>query len=372
MSDSPRVRISSEIELSVAGDDASIDELGAEWRSLAVLAGNAFLTPEWYDLSRQQVDHGARPVVACAHHAGRLVGVLPMVSGPGRRAPVRFAGAGLGDRFGPLLAADAPDDLRSSLYGAVLDAAGGLPVELVRVEAQSEWWNQSGAGRTVVTSPAGEWPVADLGSAGWDAYLASRSRNHRSQIRRRLRAIHEAHEVEGWSPDSTAEVSSGMEELFRLHAARWDGRSERSSFDRPEAQAFHRAFAQAAAAQGWLRLYMLRADGKNVAAWYGWRLGGTVSYFQAGYDPDWASLSVGSVLFAETIRLAAEEGAQAYDMLLGDESFKLRYATRVVDAVSVVAAARWSRARLRASAVARLKPVWRSLPPEVRSRLRRG
>lgn len=54
-----------------------------------------------------------------------------------------------------------------------------------------------------------------------------------------------------------------------------------------------------------------------------------------------------------TIRLAAEEGAGTYDMLLGDEGFKLRYATRVEEAVSVALARRWSSVRLRALAKSR-------------------
>jgi len=372
VSDSPLVRISSEIDLSVAGDEDSINELTAEWRELAILAGNAFLTPEWYALSRQRADPETRPVIACAHNDGRLVGVLPMITGPGRAAPLRFAGAALGDRFGPLLAGEDPAGVAKGLYGAALGAAGAKTVELVRVEAESAWWTDPDSRTSVVTDPAGEWPIADLGSEGWDGYLASRSRNHRSQIRRRLRAFHEAHEVSVWSPASAADVDTGIEELFRLHAARWEERSERSRFDRLEAHAFHRDFAHAAATRGWLRLHLLQADGESVAAWYGWRLGDTVSYFQAGYDPHWAPQSVGSVLFSESIRLAAEEGAEVYDMLLGDEAFKLRYATRVVDAVNVMVAPRWSRARFRASATARLKPLWRSIPQGVRSRLRRG
>jgi len=356
----------------VAGDAGSIGELSEGWRSLAVLAGNAFLTPEWYEVSRQRSAGKVRPVLACAHQNGRLVGILPMLTSPGRAAPVRFAGTDLGDRFGPLLAGDAPPDVARGLYGAVLEAAAGKPMELTRVEAEKRWWAGAEAREFFVTAPAGVWPVADLGSQGWDGYLASRSRNLRSQIRRRLRAMKEAHEIEVWRSSSLADAEFGMEELFRLHGARWRERAERSSFDRPEAHAFHRDFARAAAKQGWLRLYLLQADGESVAAWYGWRLGGTVSYYQAGYDPNWASKSVGSVLFGEAIRLAAEEGAERYDMLLGDEAFKLRYATRVIDAANVTVARRWSRAWLGAVAVARLKPVWRSLPKSMRTRLRRG
>ena len=356
----------------MAADDVAIGDLSEQWRSLAVEAGNAFLTPEWYALSRQGADREARPLVAFAQVGERLIGVLPMVTGPGRTARTRFAGAALGDRFGPLLARDAAAELAGELLKAIVDASPGRAVELERVDANGAWWAGAGAGRSIITSSGGVWPIADLGPDGWEGYLASRSRNLRSQIRRRLRALNDSHEVQVWSPASAADVDLGTSQLFRLHAARWEERSERSSFDRPEAHQFHRDFAQAAAAQGWLRLYLLQADGENVAAWYGWRLGDTVSYYQAGYDPAWSNESVGSVLFGEAIRLAAEEGAKAYDMLLGDEAFKMRYATRSGDAAHVVLAGKWSRARIGASASARLKPAWRSLPRSLRTNLRRG
>jgi CelD/BcsL family acetyltransferase involved in cellulose biosynthesis len=311
-------------------------------------------------------------LVAFARAEGRLIGVLPMVTGPGRNDPTRFAGAALGDRFGPLLAADVPEGLGGALFDRIVGASRRTPVELVRVEAAGGWWAGAGAHRSIVAAPAGVWPVAVFGEDGWDGYLASRSRNMRSQIRRRLRALEGAQEVSLWSPASPGEVDAGMSELFRLHAARWEERPEHSSFDRPEAHEFHRGFAHAAAELGWLRLYLLQVEGESVAAWYGWRLGDSVSYFQAGYDPEWASKSVGSVLFAKAARAAADEGAECFDMLLGDEAFKLRYATRVDEAEHVVVAGRWSRARVRASARARLRPMWRSLPQGVRTRLRGG
>ena len=64
-----------------------------------------------------------------------------------------------------------------------------------------------------------------------------------------------------------------------------------------------------------------------VAGWYGWRVGDRFSYYQAGFDPAWSRYSVGFLLLAETVREAIAEGAAEYDLLLGDEAFKARFAT---------------------------------------------
>ena len=120
-----------------------------------------------------------------------------------------------------------------------------------------------------------------------------------------------------------------------------------------------------------LRLLVLRVEDRAVAAWYGWRLGSTVSYYQAGFDPDWGALGVGGALFAASIEQAAREGAETYDMLLGDEGFKLRHATRVEAVTNAIMAPAWSPALWRAAAIEAARPAWRAMPVSVRSVLRR-
>ena len=48
---------------------------------------------------------------------------------------------------------------------------------------------------------------------------------------------------------------------------------------------------------------------------------------QAGFEPAWSRYSVGFLLLAETVREAIAEGAVEYDLLVGDEAFKARFAT---------------------------------------------
>ena len=134
-----------------------------------------------------------------------------------------------------------------------------------------------------------------------------------------------------------------MAEFFALHAARWD--ELRGRLDDPRARRCRRStrdFAAAALERGWLRLSFLEVEGTAVAALYGWRIGGRYAYFQAGFDTAWADASVGLVLMAHTVREAIEEGADEYDLLLGDEDYKARFATdeRRVESLVVAGALR--------------------------------
>ena len=82
---------------------------------------------------------------------------------------------------------------------------------------------------------------------------------------------------------------------------------------------------------GWLRLFILRLDGRPAAALHGYQYGGVFSFYQAGFDPAFAKQSVGLVTMALAIKSAIEEGADEYDLLHGDEPYKYQWADKTRD-----------------------------------------
>ena len=80
------------------------------------------------------------------------------------------------------------------------------------------------------------------------------------------------------------------------------------------------------AARGSLRLYTLFAARRPVASVYGVVHRGKFLYYQSGYDPNWASRSVGLVLLARTVSDAFGEGLTDFDFLRGDEGYKADWA----------------------------------------------
>jgi CelD/BcsL family acetyltransferase involved in cellulose biosynthesis len=162
-----------------------------------------------------------------------------------------------------------------------------------------------------------------------------------------------------------------MSTLFELHRKRWSVERDRV-FASEDAQAFHRDFASAALDRGWLRLWFLEVDGTSIAAWYGWRLGRRYLYYQAGLDPAWAKHSPGLVLLAHTIRSALEEGAAEYDMLLGDEAYKARFADAQRSAGTLMIMRSGHPARVLVEADMKFRELTRKLPPGAHDRLRRA
>ncbi len=348
------------------------------WRRLAAARGNAFVTPEWYLASLNTLHRDAVPVVVVTRGSdGEVNGLLPLVDRSSSRGCrlISFAGTRFGDIFHPV--AEEGDDEEVAVAAAPVlarhvDARSQL--ELGRVEAKAHWWRQlarAWPGRmTAVPQPEEPLPHIALEGLDWQGYLATRSGQLRNQVKRKMRSLERDHAVRLRRTAAADEVPRDLRILFELHDARFESRDVASSIAGSEARELHSHFAAAAHERGWLRLYVLEVDGAAVAAWYGWRVGDRFSYYQAGFDPAWSRYSVGFLLLAETVREAIEEGATDYDLLLGDEAFKARFATGTRLGRRVLLAPPISRTRFAATAKGVARSGARAMPEPARERIR--
>lgn len=123
-------------------------------------------------------------------------------------------------------------------------------------------------------------------------------------------------------PDSLAVPFS---EFLYLHSLRWAGEGS-EAIRNTDVEAFHRDATALLAQRGKLQLFIMRVEGKPVAAVYGIKHSDTFSYYQAGRDPEWQNRSVGLVMLCEAIRVSMQAGLQVYDFLRGEEGYKSEWA----------------------------------------------
>lgn len=293
-----------------------------EWDRLAERLGNVFASAAWAMTWWRHwgSEHGFL-VAACRRSDGTLAAILPLYVSARRPLRIlRFIGHGAGDLLGPVCA---PTD-RTETVGALARLLADDRVHWDLLVAQQipsgEGWAQALGGTPIGHEPS---PALALDWSSWDDYLASRSANFRQQIRRRERRLARDHGLRFRLTTDEATLQGDLDVLFALHEARW-GDDASLAFTGAR-QAFHREFAPLALQRGWLRLWLLELDGRPAAVWYGFRIGGIESYYQAGRDPSWDDHSVGSVLLAHTIRSALEDGMREYRFLRGGESYKDRF-----------------------------------------------
>ncbi len=332
---------------------SDLEAVRADWTRLA-LGLNVFATWEWADAWRRHLGASQELSIGVLRRGdGEATAILPLcLEHRALFRMARFIGSGPADELGPLYAdAIRPSEVAAALRHHVADtlAGGGLFLG-ERIGGSDPLACELSS--AVVHRTAS--PVLPTHGASFDEFLASRSRNFRSQVRRRERTLHAAGSVCYRLTEDSDRLDADMRTLMGLHAARW---GERGAFSGPRA-AFHLDFAAQALHNGWLRLWILELDHRPVAAWYGLRYGGIEFYYQAGRDPAYDSLHVGFVLLNHTIRCAFDDGMREYRLGRGGEPYKSRFAEHNpgLDTVAIAAGVRGGLALAGVKALLRMPP----------------
>ncbi len=300
---------------------AGLDELAEHWPTVAGPAGNIFATWEWISTWWRHFGRDRELRVALARATdGRPAAIVPLYISTQRPFTLlRFLGHGPGDWQGPIHA-PADGSLAASATTQMLSQMDDWDLLFAEhVRPRQSWAAHSEA----IVARRAAFPILRFRGRSWEEFLAQRSRNFRDQARRRERRLARAHELRYRLSDKER-LDQDMRLLFALHAARW--RREASGALAGRRQGFHLDFSRLALDRGWLRLWVMELDQRPVAVWYGFRYAGVEWYYQAGWDPAFASASVGFVLLTHTVRSAMQDGASAYWFLRGGEEYKARFA----------------------------------------------
>ena len=274
---------------------AAFDGIVDSWRSAAVRAGNAACDARLVlQLSGSRSEHAAvRGRRQTQRPSGRAA---PLIE---TRRVLRFPGAEVGDCFEPLVLLPNHAGVVERIAAALPELEGAWKLAFFekvegRVAAQIRTTLDEANLRTV-TSGRSSLPTIDLGTRTWEEYLRERSRNFRSEIGRKRRALERDHNVQFIEVRQGDELATALAHtsLCMTSGARREGQAVRKLlWVRP----FFAAFVYRAADQGWLRLWRLLVDGEPVASWCGWSIGGRYSYYQAGLDVTWSRFSPGTLL----------------------------------------------------------------------------
>jgi CelD/BcsL family acetyltransferase involved in cellulose biosynthesis len=312
----------------VVDNEAGFFGLEKSWRALfdASPAATPFQSWEWVETWWRHHGRG-KPFILALRDGNKLVALLPLALAPYRGVPIRqlrFMGAPLSD-YQQMIVGDDP-----------ATAAAAFLAELV---AQRRRWDLAdlndipngtalaesfadGLRRSVAFHRA--CPVIRLG-ATWEAFSKSLGKNMRANVGRRRRQLEKQFNAELSTVSAEADLRGAMEDLYRLHNTRWQKRGASGAFSTAALQAFHHEVAERFLARGWLRLHRLKCDGQTKASFYCFARGKRVYYYLSGFDDGIGKFSPGNVMMAYSVQHAIAEGAEEFDLLRGDESYKYEW-----------------------------------------------
>jgi CelD/BcsL family acetyltransferase involved in cellulose biosynthesis len=159
--------------------------------------------------------------------------------------------------------------------------------------------------------------------ASWEDYEARHSSKWRNLLRRVRRAFTAEHAGIATQAGERMTIAETMKEFRVLHAMQWaDGIS---SFTTQASWRFHQRLAARWLPQQRAWMPLLEADGKLVAALYGFVEREQFFQYQTGWDWSLAKISPGRLVTRWAIDGCIQRGLQVYDMLPCDYEYKRQW-----------------------------------------------
>lgn len=161
----------------------------------------------------------------------------------------------------------------------------------------------------------------------WEEYLGMLNKKQRHEVRRKLRRIREAGQVNYRTVEDSGDIPEAMEiflELFR------QSRKDKGAFMNTQRESFFRSLAKAMAQAQLLRLGILELESSPIAVVMCFDYNSRVYLYNSGYDPQYGSLSAGLISKILSIKDSIERGRETFDFLKGSEDYKYRLAAREI------------------------------------------
>lgn len=168
---------------------------------------------------------------------------------------------------------------------------------------------------------------------GWRAYLGTRSGNFRWQLKKRARQAAALGTVEAQRINTRTELRAALPLVFALEARAWQGSDAGAAMDDAD-RGFHARLVDTLPDRELGELWLLRIGARIAAAIRLLRRHDVLYVHAMYYDPELASISPGTLLFARMLEEVAGDGLAAVDCH-GDTPFFRRWATETKPHVTI-------------------------------------
>jgi CelD/BcsL family acetyltransferase involved in cellulose biosynthesis len=308
-----------------------LDDVGADWARLARDARHPFAARAW--LASWWEVHGAgSDLLAFAARRPDEAPFALLLLRRDHTGTIRFLGDGPSDIVGPISAPDDSSDAVDAL-ARILEREMGPDDRFVATALPPSIADALLLQLPHVACTARESsPCVRVGNRSWAEYLDGRHHRRRRRLAAQADRLLARPEIEVIDSSDPADIVDALRVLIDLHGRRFGARSR--SFAPPRDD-FYAAALRQLADDGGATIRTLSVDGAPAAAILVLHAGGDDWFYQGGWDPTHASLSVGRSLLADTIRSAFDRGCGTFHLLRGAEEYKDQWADDDAPVVTV-------------------------------------
>jgi CelD/BcsL family acetyltransferase involved in cellulose biosynthesis len=322
--------VSDQLEVDLIDELSAARSLAPAWDALAVAQAQPLCAPGWMLAWWQHLaPAGSELRIVALRDGGQLIALAPWFvgRGPSGRVDVRFLGAEISDRVDILCLPGREHEVRNGLLGAIAQMRPRPDlIAFEAVPAASQWTRRLAARSPRLTRyrnsllPA---PSVTLPAGAPEAWLAGRSSNFRSQMRRMRRRLSERGGSVRQIVDPE-EVGPAVDALLALHAARWQDRAP-SHLTAPGVREMLHEAALALGPER-LRLWAAEIDGELISVQLFQAAGGQIKYWNGGWREEHADLKPTMLTILAALEDGIARGEHSLDLGAGTHPYKLRFA----------------------------------------------
>jgi len=290
-----------------------------------------FVLPEWQAAWWQAFGPKSQPRIICVRRQQEVIGIAPLLV-EGQRASI-IGGSDVCDYLDFIVSPAKAEDFFCPLLDhleqqklAKLDLGPLRPDStvlsgMIRIAEDR--------GRSVTVSPHEVSLEVDL-PATWDDYLGLLKGKQRHEVKRKLRRLGEAGDVNFRVVEETEEVRQQMPIFFQLFKKSGEAKA---AFLTDQMTSYFEALATAMAKAKILRLCILELNGVPVAMSMCFDFMATRYLYNSGFDPRFRGISAGLMCKVLSIKDAIQNQCRKYDFLKGGETYKYRLGGKEVPLV---------------------------------------
>lgn len=338
------------LRLSILGSSDDLESLRDDWTDLLsdCDAATAFTTWEWASAWWKSYGDGKELRILRIGDDERLLAIVPLYRRRFRNFGVRFTGAfligdgsGDSDYLDAIVRRGAETVVSKALVESLVD--GTLECDLLFLSEVLTTSRVLACMRNACDKSPPFWQEVEVACTyvdlpeSWDAYLKALAPRMRTKVRSLARELEQKHRVRYELCDGPHDLEPRLDDLFRLHALRWEGKRQKGVFGGAARRRFYVELSKAFQSRGWLRLYSLAVDDRYVAHQFCFQYGHIMFLLQEGFDPAWEKNGVGNVLRAHVMRDCIERKVTSYDFLAGVTAHKMSWGGKVKTTIRGVA-----------------------------------
>ena len=313
----------------IADRSDQLEVYRSQWDELAIASARPYSSPSWI---LPWWAHVAPPNAllrtVLVFDGNELVGVAPFYADRGVGGITRYRIAGSARRDVVTLG-----QMESDVAEAVAHALTcttptvdtfmleGVPASRTWPSVMQESWQVGRMSSSLqYAQPA---PNIDLRGRTYEEWFASKSRNFRQGMRRRLRKVEDAH-GRFHLASNPADAQRRLREFARLHHLRWQSRGGSSALD-DDVEVMLQDVCAELIERARFRLWSLDIGGTVVGSVVFVSAGRETSYWLGGFDERWAALEPTLLILLNAVRHSLSVGDVRIDLGAGGQQYKYRF-----------------------------------------------